>query len=314
MKNILLPIIIVNFLWAKILIVNSYDQKDQCGIPQLNGFLSVIYENGYSPKDFSIYFLNARTLPKDELLKKVNNIKKNIDKYDVVVVFDDPAFKLIGIPASKIKKRVIFSGLNYPFEKYKKEYNLKGNIAGVYERLYIKEILKIFEKLKPIEKIALFYSSGVGDIVKNQIINELKNSKFENKIVKIYIRNIKELIQKTKEINKDKFFTLFIPLTLSLKDKNKKLPIYKFKDVYLKNIKKPDFAGNVYFAKLGFLGFGGVDFFEMGKQAGEIFVKNKKTIENAKKFYILINAKRAKEINFTIPKCFIIKYIKEIIW
>ncbi|GAB6045214.1 hypothetical protein JCM11957_08120 [Caminibacter profundus] len=57
MKKMFL-LLIASFLWAKILIVNSNDQKDQCGIPQLNGFLSVMYENEYSPKDFSIYFFS----------------------------------------------------------------------------------------------------------------------------------------------------------------------------------------------------------------------------------------------------------------
>ena len=33
-----------------------------------------------------------------------------------------------------------------------------------------------------LNKIALFYSDGVGDIVKNQIISEVKNTRFENKI------------------------------------------------------------------------------------------------------------------------------------
>jgi disulfide oxidoreductase YuzD len=312
--RILLLFLVSTFIWAKILIVSSYDQKDQCGIPQLNGFLSVLYKNGYTPKDFKIYFLDVRKSSKSEVLKKRDKILKELNKYDAVVVFDDAAFKLIGIPAIKAGKRVVFSGINYPYEKYKKEYNLKGDVGGVYEKLYAKEILTIFDKLKPINRIALFYSKGVGEIVKDQIKRELKNSKFENRVDYLLIITIDELKQKTKEVNNNPNITLFIPLALSLKDKNKKIPLYQFKDIYLKNIKKPDFGVNIAFTKLGFLGFGGVDFFKMGEQAGEIFIKHKKGVEDAKNFYIFINAKRAKEINFKIPDWFIRQYVKEIIW
>jgi len=308
--------IILSF--SKILIVNSYNDKDQCGVPQLNGFLSKMYEK-YEADDFDIYFLNARIATKDELHQKAKNILKNLNKYDYVVTFDDAAFKLVGIPSSKKGKHIFFSGINIPFSIYQKKYHLnKSLFSGVYEKLYIKDILHTFNKIKPINKIAFFYSKGMGEIVKNQIVNELKNTEFEKKLVFIKCKNIDELKQKTKEINNNKNITLFMPFTLSLKTDNKKIPFYKLKDIYLKNIKKPDISMNLMLTKMGFLGFGGVNTFEMGKSLGELMLNYKKNqkhqIINAPKAAYFINAKRAKEIDFKLPECFIKNYVKEIIW
>jgi hypothetical protein len=163
LKKVFLIFLLFELLLSKVLIVNSYNDKDQCGMPQLYGFLSVMYEQGFSPKDFQIYFLNARTTPKTKLIKKANNILKDLNKYDYIVTFDDAAFELIAIPASKQKKQIFFSGINIPFLQYQKKYNLnKKYFSGVYEKLYAKEVLEVFDKIKPIYKIAFFYSDGVG--------------------------------------------------------------------------------------------------------------------------------------------------------
>jgi len=315
MRVIIGLILFIVFSFSKILIVNSYNEKDQCGMPQLNGFLSIMYKNQYKPEDFDIYFLNARVTTKKELKTKAQKILKNLNKYDYVVTFDDAAFQLIGIPASKKAKIIFFSGLNIPFSIYKQKYNLPDNFSGVYEKLYAKEVLEVFNKIKPINKVALFYSDGVGKIVKNQIISEIKNTPFENKIDLIHIKTLKELKQKTEEINKMPIYTLFVPLTLNLE---KKYTFLQIKDIYLKNIKKPDISININFANLGFLGFGGVDFYEMGKQCANLvllYTKNHiKKIENARAHYFFVNAKRAKEINFNLPKWFMINYLKKIIY
>jgi ABC-type uncharacterized transport system substrate-binding protein len=315
MKKLLLSLILSVFLFGKILVVNSYSIKDQCGVPQLQGFLSAMYQNGYTPSDFKLVFLNVRTTLKKDLLKNAKNILKNIKKYDFIVTFDDAAFKLVGIPASKKGKWVYFSGINYPYNLYEKEYDLPKNIAGVYEKLYVKESLKVFNKIKPIKKVAFFYSSGIGEILKLQTQLEIKNSIFENKVDFIKFDTLNELEKKTKIVNNNSEYTLFMPFGMSVWDGKKKLPFLKFKDIYLKNIKKPDISVNMFFVKLGFLGFGGVDFYKMGLQLANIILKHPKThiIENAKDNYFFINVKRAKEIHFILPKWFLEKYLKVIV-
>jgi len=312
MRFLLVLLFFIELLLSKILIVNSYSVNDQCGIPQLQGFLAVMYKNGYKPTDFDIYFLNSRKSSKKKMLKKVSNILKNLNKYKFVVVFDDMAFKLVGIPASKNGKWVYFSGMNYPYRLYEKKYKLPLNISGVYEKLYIKNTFKVFNKIKPINKIALFYSDGIGEVLKLQVQEEVKNTIFSKKIDYIKVNTLKELIKKTKMVNSNNSYTLFLPFALSLKNKNQKIPFSKFKNVYLKNIKKPDNSVNMAFAKLGFLGFGGVDFYKMGMQLAKLIINHpyKHIIEDAKDNYFFINVKRAKEINFTLPEWFLKKYVK----
>ncbi|WP_456480730.1 hypothetical protein [Nautilia sp.] len=311
-------LIISVFLYSKILIVNSYDEKDPCGIPQLNGFLSQMYEKNFKAENFDILFLNARVTPKKTLLKKASEILNDLKKYDYVITFDDAAFQLIGIPASKKQKPVFFSGINIPFKVYEKKYVLnKSLFGGVYEKLYVKEVLNTFNKITPVKKIAFFYSRGIGELIKKQVTAELNNTEYENKIAFIKCETIKELKEKVKKTN-NVSFTLFMPFTLSLKKEGKKVPLYTFKDIYLKNIKKPDISINRNFTKMGFLGFGGVDFFEMGKSTANIFLNYLKTkkpqIINAPKAYYFINVKRAKQINFKLPEWFIKNYVKDIIW
>jgi ABC-type uncharacterized transport system substrate-binding protein len=287
-------------------------------MPQLYGFLSKMYSLGKKEKDFDIIFLNSRITPPEKIKIKAKKILNNIYKYNYVITFDDAAFKYVGIPASKKGIPVIFSGLNYPFEKYKKEYNLSNNISGVYEKFYTKEILSAFNKIYPIKKIAILYSKGIGEIGTKQILNEIKDSIFEKKVVLIFVKNLEDLKEKCKLVNQNDDFSIFIPQTLSLKEKNKKIPFYKLKDIYLKYIKKPDYSINISFAALGFLGFGGENYFKMGQQAAEIFIKFAKTkkpvIENAKEYYFFFNYNRAREINFKYPQWFLKDNIKEIIW
>ena len=298
-------------LYAKILVVNSYSTKDQCGIPQLNGFLVTMYSNGYKPNDFDIVFLNARVSNKNEILKKAKKYLKNINKYDFIVTFDDAAFKFIGIPASKTKKEY-FSGVNYPIKLYKKHYKANwNNICGIYEKLYFKEVLESYKSFFKPKKIAFFYSDGVGKTLKLQYENEMKNTSYLKHTTFFYIKTIKDLIEKSKEANK---YDLFLPYALSIYNKNKKIPFLKYKNIFLKNIKKPDLSINLNFVHLGFLGLGGVDFYKMGSQLAKMVLNKKCIIENAKHYLLFINAKRAKEINFFVPEKFLKNDIQKIVW
>lgn len=306
-----LVILISVVLYAKILIVNSYSPKDQCGIPQLNGFLVTMYSQGFKPKDFEIVFLHARISNKNKMLKKVKKYLKNINKYDFVVTFDDAAFKLIGIPASKTK-REYFSGVNYPIKLYKKNFKANwNNICGVYEKLYFKEVLDSYKSFFKPKKIAFFYSDGIGKILKLQYEDEMKNTNYLKHTTFFYIKTEKDLIKKTKEANN---YDLFLPYALSIKHNNKKIPFLKFKNIYLKNIKKPDLSINLNFVNLGFLGLGGVDFYKMGVQLAYMILNHQCSIENAKHYLLFINAKRAKKIKFKIPENFLENKIQKIIW
>ena len=319
MKFIIVITLLCELVLSKILIVNSYSKHDQCGEPQLYGFLDKLYSNGYKRDDFDIYFLNVRTTSKNKINEKVKQILSTLNRYSIIITFDDAAFKLVGIPASKHNKQIFFSGLNYPYEKYKKEYKLGNNISGVKEKIFIKEILKVFNKIRAINKIAFFYGNGIGKILKLQAEIELKGTKFLKKIEFIHINDINKLKKETKRVGKDPKYTLFMPFAMSIFDENAHKKSFKeYKDIFLKNIKKPDFSINIIFTKLGFLGFGGADFYRSGRQLANIvfsFEKNhKQKIEDIKDYLFFINIKRAEEIGFKMPKWFIKNYLKDYIW
>ena len=319
MKSILFIALLCELLFSKILIVNSYSKHDQCGEPQLYGFLDSLYTKGYKRDDFDIYFLNVRTTPKSKLKEKVEHILYTLKRYNFVITFDDAAFKLVGIPASKKGKQIFFSGLNYPYERYKKEYQLGNNISGVKEKIFAKEVLKTFDKIRPIKRIAFFYGNGVGKILKLQTEMELKGTKFLKKMEFIHVNDINELKKEKKRVGKDPRYTIFMPFAMSILDKNGHKKSFKeYKDIFLKNIKKPDFSINIIFTKLGFLGFGGADFYTSGKQLADIFFSfqknHKQKIEDIKDYLFFINIKRAQEIGFKMPKWFIKNYLKDYIW
>ncbi len=319
MKFFISILLLCELIFAKILIVNSYSKHDQCGEPQLYGFLNSLYEKGYKRDDFDIYFLNARTASKESVKRKVKDILSNLNQYSSVVVIDDVAFKMVGILASKQGKYIFFSGLNYPYSRYEKEYNLTKNISGVRENIFAKKVLEVFNKIKPIKKIAFFYGNGVGKVLKLQIELELKDTKFFQMLDFIHINNIEELERETKRVNSDPKYTLFMPFAMSIYDKNgKKSSLKEHEYIFLNNIKKPDFSINNIFTKLGFLGFGGADFYQSGKQLANIFLNYKKNhkqkIEDIKECIFFINVKRAKEVGFKMPKWFIKSYVKDYIW
>jgi hypothetical protein len=69
---------------------------------------------------------------------------------------------------------------------------------------------------------------------------------------------------------------------------------------------------------MGFVGFGGVDFYAMGKRCGKIFINYQHThkliIVNSPKVKYYINYKRAKEVGLKLPKWFLENYVKDIVW
>ncbi len=86
---------------------------------------------------------------------------------------------------------VVFSGINVTPEHYNEKYHfLEGrkpvkNFTGVYERLFIPKQIELVEVLSgKVDKIAVLYSTDfMGNALKEQVIYELKNSDFKNRLI-----------------------------------------------------------------------------------------------------------------------------------
>ncbi|MDI1471703.1 MAG: ABC transporter substrate binding protein [Thermodesulfovibrio sp.] len=321
-KKILLFLItfIIPFLFAcsdkkTVLILSSYDDKDVCGEPQVQGAVDYLKKEIENLK-IDITYLDARRINKEELEKRCNEFRKKVEskKVSLIITADDAAFQCVAKHFMRTKIPVVFSGINITPEHYNEKFHfLEGrkpvkNFTGVYEKLFIPKQIELLEVLiGNVDKIAVLYSTDfIGEALKEQVIYELKASNFKNKLVFYPVSNLSELIKSAQEINKRKDITAYFPFVMSIKD-GTTLTLKDVAPIITEKIKKIDLAINKQFVELGFFGGVSVDFYQMGYNAGAIASYIIRTgviadieVEDAEKYVKIINLKRAKQIKFNI--------------
>ncbi len=307
----------------KVFMVQSYSEKDLCGVPQLKGAIDILRENIDRNKlKIDTFFMKTKTeyTTKKEIDKIANIVYKKIieTKPDLVMLFDDAAFMELAPRLIKTRFKVVFSGINRPLEEYNKTMHFMNhnriptkNITGVYEKLHICDSINFIENIiDKTGKIALISSSDIiGRIVKKQIYLEIQNTKFQDSVIFMNADNTDNLIKALKYINKKKDIIAYILNTESINDKNgKKLSLLNTIPIAVKYAQKPDIALNALFCQKGLFGGSSVNPYEMGRQAGYLAVKlltgvsaRKLTIEDADKTDRVVNIKRAKSLNIKIP-------------
>ncbi len=222
---------------------------------------------------------------------------------------------------TKSKIGIVFSGMNVQPEVYNKIIHFMdnrehpgGNITGVYEKLHIREAIKVFSKLINLKKILLLDDlSPTGKAIAEQVKLELYSShskdalpcKIERKTIKCW-EEYKKVIH---TINTDSEISAFYPGALLLKDSSGKT--YTARDIIaytIKHAKKPGIAMNYAFAKMGLLGGASVDFFAMGYQAGQKVAAilngadpGSLPIDVAQRVALIFNLSRAKALGIKIP-------------
>ena len=299
----------------------SYGKDDRCGSPQYKGVVDALKDITSFKLNIKSYFLKAKSLTKDKLKEKQNiavKIFKNF-KPDISITIDDTAFQTLAkfYTSAKGHGYLVFTGINIPPEEYNKKLKfIKGRypiarITGVFEKLYIKEQLDFFRLIigRPIRKVAVIYSNdAIGKIVMKQIVNELKGTRYEKKIYIYLVETLNDLRMVCKRINKNRAIDAYIPACLSLLSDGRRIPIQKFSSLLLRYIHKPDLTLNSSFCDLGFFGGVSVDFYYMGKRAGEMvkmlldnYPIGRIRVEDAPKKVVVINLRRAKEIKLRIP-------------
>ena len=311
---------IIPFLFAcsdqkTVLILSSYDDKDVCGQPQVEGAVYYLKKDIENLK-IDITYLDSRRVNNEELEKRCNEFRKKVEskKVSLIITTDDAAFQCVAKHFMSAKIPVVFSGINVTPKHYNEKYHfLKGrkpvkNFTGVYERLFIPKQIELLEVLiGKVEKIAILYSTDfMGEVLKEQVIYELKDSDFKNKIVFYPVSNVSELIKSAEKINSRKDITAYFPFVMSIKD-GTTLTLKDIAPIITKKIKKIDLAINKQFVELGFFGGVSVDFYQMGYSAGEMASYIIRTgrivdieVENAEKYVKIVNLKRAKDININI--------------
>ena len=326
MKKIILIIFFLSFCYSgwcgnKIFILSSYDENDVCGSLQYKGILNALETNILKNISIENFYINSRHLNEKEL---ENRIKKGLDKInkfqpDILMTIDDLAFKVtLDNYLGNNKMTIVFSGVNQPIDIYNKKYHfLKNNIpveniTGVYENIFAKEAIQFLEtwiKEEQFKIAALFSTDEMGQIIKNQITYNLKNTKYFDRLIFFEIKTLQDINNAIKKIKANKNIKLYLPNVLKIYDakNNKYLSLTDLIPMLIKSIKIPEMFTNIKTAELGFLGGLGTDFFKMGTQAGLISLKvlegyevNEIPIEKSENYKIIINIKRAKECNLPI--------------
>ena len=189
------------------------------------------------------------------------------------------------------------------------------NITGVYEKLHIREAIKVLSNLLDIRKVLILDDlSPTGKAIARQVRLELDSDQsgapLPCETVKRTIhsweeyRDVIEMINRTPEI--DSFYLG----TLLLKDSNGNTHTAPdIIDYTIKHAEKPAIGLNYAFIKMGLYGGASVDFFEMGYQAGEKAAAilngtdpGTLPIEDAKRVALVFNLSRAQKLGLEIPK------------
>lgn len=300
-----------------VFILASYDAKDVCGQPQVEGATDALKKNISDLKIEQIY-LDARRISKQELERRCNDFTKLVksQKPSLILTTDDAAFRCVAKHFMGDRIPVVFSGINLTPEHYNSEYHfIEGrkpvkNFTGIYEKIFVLKQIEMLEVLiGKVDKIAVLYSTDfMGNVLKEQVIYELKNEDFKDRIVFYPVSSLQELIKASDEINKRKDIVAYFPFVMSIKNE-KILTISDIASIMTDKTKKIDLAINREFVQLGFFGGISVDLYQMGYRAGEMASYILKTgrisdleVEDTDKFVKIINLKRARAINLKISE------------
>ena len=308
----------------RIFMLHSYEVDHVCGRPQRSGVIAALKEAGFDEKNLELneYYMDTkRKNNTPELIEKQSYIalkKISVFHPQVLVAFDDDAFRTVCLSLAGSPVSIVFSGMNVQPEDYNKirpciDYRSHPghNITGVYEKLYIAAAIRVHSRVFPgLKKVMIFVdTSNVGKAISKQIEIELKmkpvNCAWEIKVV----NNWEEYKRAIFSANKDPDTGAIYPAALLLKDRDGKS--YTAPEIFawtIKNSSKPELALNYSFTRLGLFGGAAVDFYFMGYQAGRMVVRilngeaaGDIPIEDAGRHALVFNIRRAEQLGITIP-------------
>ncbi len=311
---------------ARLFILHSYEKGHVCGQPQHDGIVAELKERGYTlGEDLKIkpYYMDTKKKNNTpELIREQANLaRKKIRNFapDILITLDDNAFKHVGLKFVDSGTPVVFSGMNGQPEKYDRlvpfmdSWEHPGhNITGVYEKLHISDAARVHSKLFPeLEKLTILVDkSPTGRALTKQIKIEIKEEGLPCEWEMKTITSWEEYKKAIRAANSSPEVDAIYPAALLLKDSKGKT--YTAPEIFnwtAENSRKPELGINYSFTRMGLFGGAAVDFFAMGKQAGDMVAKileGKKAgnipLEKAKRYALVFNLKRAEELGIKIPR------------
>ncbi len=309
----------------KLFILHSYEEGHVCGQPQHDGAVEALAKMGFTVGDnllVETYFMDT---------KRTNNSKKLIQQQadialekitdfapDVLITIDDNAFRTVALKLTNQPMAIVFSGMNAQPKAYNRVTRIietwerpGHNITGVYEKLYFVEALRVHGKIFPdfSKTLVLVDTSPTGKAIKKQIELEILGEQLPCALEIKVVSSFEEYKRVVQTVSEDPQIGAIYPAALLLKDAEGNT--YTAPDIFawtIQNSQRPEIALNYSFTRMGLFGGAAVDFFAMGKQAGqmvgEIF-KGKNAgalpIEKAKKFALAFNLNRANNLGIQLP-------------
>lgn len=304
-----------------VLLINSYHQTDACGQPQYEAALDALEQGGLSGLTTKAYFLDARIRSREEILKTVWQIKQDMrgDRPKLVFTFDDTAFALLYEDVlAQPETKMVFSGLNRDLSYYDgrahfiEDRTPVANITGIFEYLFMQEQFSILEAIlnRPVNRVAVLYSTDpVGQILKDQILDELKGTPYAQRIELFPAEDVPAMQRKARDINDDSDIDAYIPVTMSVPDPadGKRKTMDQLAPLLTNTIRKIDLTLNSSFTEYGFFGGVSIDFYQMGFQSGYLATRLLKggaiegaQVENARRSIIAINRRRMGELGISL--------------
>jgi putative ABC transport system substrate-binding protein len=309
----------------RVFILHSYEANHVCGQPQHDGIVTALKREGFKENKnlvLQVYFMdtkrknNTPELIKEQArlaLEKIRSFRPN-----VLVTLDDNAFSTVALNLVDSAIPIVFSGMNGQPEDYNKikpfmdSRSLPGhNITGVYEKLHIVDAIKVHSRLFPgLKKIRIFVDqSPTGKAITKQIEIELGRESIPCSWDMKIMESWEEYQEEIHSLNRDSEVGAVYPAALLLKDR--KGATYTAPEIFawtVRNSRKPEIAINYAFTRLGLFGGAAVDFYAMGLQAGRMVTQCLRgenpggmAIEEADKYALVFNLKRAEQLGIKIP-------------
>ncbi|PNU20308.1 hypothetical protein C2E25_07740 [Geothermobacter hydrogeniphilus] len=314
---------------ARLFLVASYDCDNVCGAPQETGALNELRDSGWIEGENLIlgrFYMQtkSRYTSPDEIHQRGLAALEKIRQFnpDIVLTFDDNAFREVGLALAGGPVPVVFSGLNGQPEDYNRmrrfmtsRQHPEGNITGVYEKLYLKHSLEVlaaaFPGLRGGKVVGITDDSPTGKALSKQFRIELGQARqiaglqWEERQVKTF-GEYQNLIRQLNE-NPEVVAIYPVAVRLPTADGTTRTARQIFPWT-IAHSTKPEMALNYYFSKLGLFGGAAVDFRKMGavagRQVGWILEGRRAgdlAIVDAPDYAIVFNLTRAKELGLQIP-------------
>lgn len=309
----------------KVFILHSYERDHVCGWPQHQGVVEALGEKGYvlgKNLEVRVYAMDTKRRNNTPRLIR-EQAKKALQRIwafgpDVLVTLDDNAFRTVGLKFAGGDVPVVFSGMNAQPEDYNTDSHwLESrshpghNITGVYEELHFVDAVRVQTNILPGMETMLVFTdnSPTGKAVRRQIDLEIEGKELPCNVVFYVASSWEEYVAELQRVCADPEVDSLYPAALLLKDADGRTRTASDIVRYtVAHCSKPSVPVNYGFAELGVLGGAGVDFKDMGRQAGRLVARildgekaGDLPVEDTNRYALVFNLNRAEELGIIIP-------------